>query len=94
MVKAEIEIAEKEIPALQHGLLKIEVNPFKSGVKILISDNGMGRKAASQFKDSSGNGIKIMNDLFALFQKYYGYAIKINFQIIFSQNIKKAPRYN
>lgn len=59
----------------QDGLLKIEVNPFKSGVKIKISDNGMGRKEASKYKDSSGNGIKIMNDFYALFEKYYEYKI-------------------
>lgn len=59
----------------QDGLLKIEIQPHKSGVMIQISDNGMGRKEASKFKDSSGNGIKIMNDFYHLFEKYYEYKI-------------------
>jgi hypothetical protein len=61
------------------GLLKVIVEPVAQGVSIFISDNGMGRKAASAYNDSSGNGIKIMNDFYQLFEKYHGYII--NFSI-------------
>ncbi|WP_319591090.1 histidine kinase [uncultured Draconibacterium sp.] len=61
------------------GLLKIEINEAYQGVLITISDNGMGRKASSEFKDSSGNGIKVMNEFYQLFEKYHGY--KISFKI-------------
>lgn len=62
------------------GILNIEIESYqKHGVLIWISDNGMGRKSASRSKDSSGNGINIMNDFYRLFEKYHGY--KIDFTI-------------
>jgi len=57
------------------GLLLIEISPLYNGVRILISDNGMGRNEAGKYKDSSGNGIKIMNEFYCLFEKYHGYQI-------------------
>uniref|UniRef100_UPI00321628BA sensor histidine kinase n=1 Tax=uncultured Draconibacterium sp. TaxID=1573823 RepID=UPI00321628BA len=59
------------------GLLKVDISPISNGVVIQVSDNGMGRKAASEFKDSSGNGITIMNEFYRLFEKYHGYKISI-----------------
>lgn len=60
------------------GKLDVNVLPLKNGVQISISDNGMGRKDASKYDDSSGNGMKIMEELFTLFERYYGYSIKTN----------------
>lgn len=58
------------------GSLNVEIEPFKRhGIFIKVSDNGMGRKAASAYKDSSGNGINIMNEFYSLFEKYHGYKI-------------------
>ncbi len=58
------------------GVLAITVNPYKNkGVSISVVDNGMGRLAASVYKDSSGNGLNIMNDFYRLFEKYHGYII-------------------
>lgn len=57
------------------GMLQIKIKALKNGVELHISDNGMGRKAASRYNDSSGNGIKIMNEFYQLFEKYYAYNI-------------------
>ncbi|MCY1719767.1 histidine kinase [Prolixibacteraceae bacterium Z1-6] len=57
------------------GLLKVYITPLVNGISVSISDNGMGRKAASEFKDFSGNGINIMNEFYRLFEKYHGYKI-------------------
>ena len=61
------------------GVLRIVVQTIENGVRIEVSDNGAGRKAVSQFKDSSGNGLKIMDEYYKLFEKYHGY--KINCEI-------------
>jgi len=61
------------------GLLEVSIEPVFNGILITISDNGMGRKAASEYKDSSGNGLSIMNEFYRLFEKYHGY--NINFSI-------------
>ncbi|WP_163324834.1 sensor histidine kinase [Draconibacterium mangrovi] len=57
------------------GLLKVNIEPEVNGILITISDNGMGRDAASEYKDSSGNGIAIMNEFYQLFERYHGYKI-------------------
>ena len=59
------------------GQLSVYVEPIVHGILITISDNGMGRKAASAYKDSSGNGISVMNDFYQLFEKYHGYKIDL-----------------
>jgi len=61
------------------GLLFIEIAPSFNGITISISDNGVGRKSASQEAESSGNGIRIMKEFYHLFELYYGY--KINCRI-------------
>lgn len=58
------------------GFLKINISPIAKGVAIAISDNGMGRIAASEYKDSSGNGINIMDEFYSLFEKYHRYRIE------------------
>ncbi len=60
------------------GLLKIEISPLNNGVNIVVTDNGMGRKAASAYKDSSGNGLNIMSEYYRLFERYHGYKIECN----------------
>lgn len=62
------------------GVLNIDIKSYqKNGISIRISDNGMGRKSAAEYKDSSGNGINIMNEFYRLFEKYHAY--KIDFSI-------------
>ncbi len=60
------------------GKLWIGITSEKHGVKIIIADNGMGRIAASRYKDSSGNGMRIMEEFYLLFEKYYGYKIQFS----------------
>ncbi len=73
--------------AIMHGfrdiqtgrIIKIDIEPYKNGISILIEDNGIGRDAASKYKSSSGNGIRIMKEYYQLFEKYYNY--KINYSV-------------
>ncbi len=59
------------------GLLRVNVSPVESGVLITVTDNGMGRKAASEYHDSTGHGLAVMNEFYRLFEKYQGYQIKV-----------------
>jgi len=63
---------------IKDGNLDITILPYKSGVSISISDNGMGREAASKCKDSSGKGLNIMKEFYQLFEKYHNYKIDCN----------------
>jgi LytS/YehU family sensor histidine kinase len=60
------------------GLLTIKISALKYGIFIQITDNGIGRKASSEYKDSTGNGLKIMKEFYRLFEKYHGYKIQVN----------------
>ncbi len=68
------------------GLLEIKIFPLESGVKIWVSDNGMGRKEAAKYKDSTQQGLKIMDEFYRLFEKYHNYSIKLK---IVDLNIEK-----
>jgi len=57
------------------GELLVRISAEKHGVKIVIADNGMGRVSASKYQDSTGNGIRIMEEFYQLFEKYHGYNI-------------------
>ncbi|HKJ78014.1 MAG TPA: histidine kinase [Prolixibacteraceae bacterium] len=61
----------------KNGLLSIKILPLNAGVQIIIADNGMGRKEAAKHKDSSGHGLKTMEEFYRLFEKYYGYKIEL-----------------
>ena len=58
------------------GLLQVTVKPLPAGIIISVADNGMGRKEASVYHDSTGYGLKTMEEFYRLFEKYHGYAIK------------------
>jgi len=58
------------------GLLEIKISSIKNGVLIWICDNGMGREEASKYNDSTGNGLKIMEEFYRLFEKYHDYYIQ------------------
>jgi len=55
------------------GLLQFHISPEENGVRICITDNGMGRKAASMYHDSTGFGLKTIEEFYRLFEKYHGY---------------------
>lgn len=60
------------------GLLRITVEPLTAGVLITITDNGMGRSEAARYNDSSGHGLKTMEEFYRLFEKYHGYKINLH----------------
>ena len=60
------------------GLLQIKISSLKNGVYISITDNGIGRKAASNYTDSTGKGLGIMEEFYRLFGKYHNYQIQYN----------------
>jgi LytS/YehU family sensor histidine kinase len=68
------------------GLLIVTISPKDNGVFIAITNNGIGRKEASKFKDSSGHGLKTMDEFYRLFEKYHGYKIKSRVVDLKNQN--------
>ncbi|MCD4730706.1 MAG: histidine kinase [Bacteroidales bacterium] len=74
--------------AVKHGLkhkednrkLKIEISTQDHLLKIIIEDNGVGRKQAEAFNEfSTGKGLQIMNNIYDLYFKLY--KIKIEQEI-------------
>ena len=59
------------------GLLRVAVEPQPEGVLIAVTDNGMGRKEAARYNDSTGHGLKTMEEFYRLFEKYHGYRIEL-----------------
>ncbi len=60
----------------KHGLLLIEISPLPAGVFIAVTDNGMGWREASNYNDSTGYGLKTMDEFYRLFEKYHDYRIE------------------
>jgi hypothetical protein len=61
----------------KEGKLIVEISSLNNGVSIAITDNGMGRKAAAKFTDSTGHGLKAMDEYYYLFEKYHKYDIDL-----------------
>ncbi|MFW6257813.1 MAG: sensor histidine kinase, partial [Prolixibacteraceae bacterium] len=68
------------------GKLTIEISPLNNGVSIAIIDNGMGRKEAAKYNDSTGHGLKAMEEFYTLFEKYHGYKINSRISDLNNQN--------
>jgi len=62
------------------GLLQIDIEPLPAGVSITVTDNGMGRTEAEKYYDSSGHGLKTMEEFYRLFEKYHGYKIQFHLE--------------
>ncbi|MCD4696602.1 MAG: histidine kinase [Bacteroidales bacterium] len=63
------------------GLLQININRKNNHISITISDNGDGRKKASETETgSTGMGMMVMNQYFTLLNKYN--SVKINQEIV------------
>ena len=59
-----------------NGLLKIEISSRKNKLVLVIEDNGGGRDTSKPTKrNSTGNGLKIMEKVYELFAKLYKKAI-------------------
>ena len=69
-----------------NGKLTIEISSLKNGVLIAVTDNGMGRNEAAKYNDSTGHGLKTMEEFYTLFEKYHGYKIKSRISDLNNQN--------
>ncbi|MCB0807370.1 MAG: histidine kinase, partial [Bacteroidales bacterium] len=58
------------------GILLIGIKGCEQGLQIVISDNGIGRqKASSLNRQSTGMGLKIVEQIFSMYKKLYHYEI-------------------
>jgi len=53
------------------GLLDINLKRINTGLLIEITDNGIGRKKSAGNSGSTGKGLKIMDELYSIYNKYY-----------------------
>ena len=73
------------------GLLQIGINRKNNHISIHITDNGVGRKKASETEtDSTGMGMMVMNHYFALLNKYNSVKIKQEIVDLYDENGKPA----
>lgn len=69
------------------GRLMIRISKLEKGARIIIEDNGIGRKRASELNsDSTGKGIEIMMELFYLYNKFYDEKISFETVDLFDEN--------
>ncbi len=61
----------------EKGKLEIIVKPFNNGLQITVEDNGIGwQKAKELSRNSSGMGLKIVRQIFSMYNKMFKYNIK------------------
>jgi LytS/YehU family sensor histidine kinase len=84
--------------ALKHGLadmreggiLKVQVTKIPHhSIRFEISDNGKGI-TKSQIEANNGKGLKMMEEYYRLFEKYYGYEIRVSMEKLNPEN-KENP---
>jgi len=85
--------------ALKHGLrhkegkgnIFIKVTQADSKIRIIIEDDGIGRRAASQHKDDShGKGLTIIHEMTGLFEKVKGVRIIYRYEDLFDETGQPA----
>jgi hypothetical protein len=85
--------------AIKHGLrhreydrqLEVKAIHLESGMMIQIRDNGIGRAAASKFRDETqGRGIKIMKQYFRQFNEATGKKARFEIRDLFEYDLKPA----
>lgn len=75
----------------ENGLLKIHISQDHEYKTIVIEDNGIGiQNGKRDRKDSTGNGLKIMNHVFELFYKLYKKKIDHEIVELYNQQGKKS----
>ncbi|OQX75189.1 MAG: hypothetical protein B6D64_12110, partial [Bacteroidetes bacterium 4484_276] len=73
------------------GLIRIGIKRKNSHISIQITDNGIGREKASQLRsDSTGMGMMVMNQYFALLNKYNSVKIKQEIVDLYDENGEPA----
>ena len=69
------------------GLVEVNISKTKDFIKIEITDNGVGRKKAKELSaDSTGFGLKIMDNYFKLFNEYNESKIKHEIVDLYEKN--------
>ena len=58
-------------PLERGGLLDINLKRINTDLLIEVTDNGIGRKKAAGNSGSTGKGLKIMDELYSIYNKYY-----------------------
>ena len=85
--------------AIKHGLrhkdydrkLDVEVMAFKNGMKITITDNGIGRTASAKYRgESAGQGIKMMKKYFKQFNEATGKKAHFKVRDLFEYDLKAS----
>jgi sensor histidine kinase YesM len=88
-IHAENSVKHGLAPRKEGGKLVIEVKSIVSGILILVTDNGIGREKAKQSETvSSGMGLSLMEEFYALYNKLYNQ--KISSYISDLKNEKEA----
>lgn len=76
---------------IKSGLLKIKVSQNSKQLILLVEDNGTGLdKSKTIKKDSTGNGLKIMEQVFTLYSKLYKKKINHKLTELFNKNNEKV----
>lgn len=74
---------------LSGGLLEIRISGEGRALRIEINDNGIGRAgAAGEPRTSTGKGLKVMNELFDLYGKYYGDTVSAGITDLYDSNAR------
>lgn len=77
----------------QGGKVSIKINSVKGGINIIIEDNGQGRKAAALNKsNSTGKGIKLVNEYIDILNKKDNRNMNIVIQDLEENNIPLGTR--
>lgn len=79
------------LPRNGGGILTIEISTDNSGLKIAVTDNGIGRKQAGlQASESTGKGHQMMKEFFELYQKISGQSVSYQIHDLYDETGKAA----
>lgn len=77
----------------KNGILKIDINEREKYLRIVIEDNGVGRKAAKQDKSfSSGKGLEIAYKICKLYKNLSGVKVSFNIIDLIDENVPAGTR--
>jgi hypothetical protein len=82
LIQLHVENAVKHglMPLNAGGMLNINLKNIENELLIEIVDNGIGReRAGNQVKTTTGKGLKIMNELYTIYNKYYNEKVSSEF---------------
>lgn len=65
------------------GKISIAARPDRDHLVILVEDNGIGREAAARISRTHGKGLKIIEEMIALFEKVHGKQISFEYEDLY-----------